>query len=815
MRLSLNWINDYVKIPEDLDLTKLEYDITMSTVEVEGVQRLAQQFENIRVGLINEILPHPNAENLKICKTDIGHNDVKEIVCGGINVKVGMKVAVACPGAMVRWHGEGELVEIKKTKVRGVESFGMICASSEIGIFDLFPFTKDATILDLSEFDAQAGINLAQALGMDDVILEIDNKSLTNRPDLWGHYGIAREISALYNLPLKEFTSFLSPNVQNLKINIEDKESCARYIGAKIENIEVKTSPFDVRRRIWSVGMRPINTIVDITNYVMLATGQPLHAFDSDKINGMISVRRAKNSEKIVLLDGKELSLSVEDLVIADESEAIALAGLMGGKKDSVLPETKKIILEIANFESNRIRRSTLHHEVRTESSVRNEKGVDPERCDSALSLAMEMLGEFFPNMLITSFSDNYPKHLNKNEIDVSLNWLEKCLGKLISKEEIQTKLEKLGFEITFSGDTMHVVVPTWRSMGDVSEPHDIMEEVARMHGFDNFEPMPIKASFEGAINQLKVDMDRRMREYLAFRCGMNEIFTYPWVNDEYLNALSFNTQDMISLAAPPSSSERFIRTSLLPNICKAVSGNLRFFDKFGVFETAKVFYNKFNQNPHDSREILPLERKSVAGAYVDNPKSINELFRKVKGILQAIPRFIHIEPMTFERIQKPNWADNVMWLNITHDGEKVGSLGLLSKKASLDCGIKNSVVMLFELDLDSLKPLASRTNKFIHLPEYPTTDYDVSMLFDSSVKWEQILEVITCKNECNTEDLLQDISFVDEYKGQQVPDGKKSVTIRLKIGSLKKTLKSNEIEDCANKIIKRLEKDLDAELRA
>ncbi|MGE5474184.1 MAG: phenylalanine--tRNA ligase subunit beta [Ignavibacteriales bacterium] len=814
MKLSLNWIKDYVKIPESLDIAKLEYDLTMSTVEVEGVTRLAQKFENIIIGIIKEILPHPNADKLKICKTDIGQSDIKEIVCGGTNVKVGMKVAVACPGAMVRWHGKGELAEIKQTKVRDAESFGMICASSEIGLFDLFPFAEEGTILDLSQFDAQAGTNLAEALGLDDIILEIDNKSLTNRPDLWGHYGIAREISALYNLPFKEFVPFSPPTVQNLIINLEDEVCCPRYIGVKIENVSVKLSPFEVQSRIWRVGMRPINAIVDITNYVMLSTGQPLHAFDSDKINGNITVRRAENLEKMLLLDGKELSFSAEDLVIADENESIALAGIMGGKKDSVLPETNKIILEIANFEPIGIRRSTMRHEVRTESSTRNEKGIDPERCDIALSLAMEMFKKIFPSMLVTSFSDNYPKRLKKSEINVSLDWLEKCLGKRIRNEDIEKKLKKLGIEVTFNGDIMHVVVPTWRSTGDISEPHDIMEEVARTHGFDNFEPMPIITSFEGAINQPKVDIDRRIREYLAFRCGMNEVFTYPWVSDEYLNALSLNTDEMISLSAPPSSSERYIRSSLLPNICKSVSENLRFFDKFGIFESAKVFFNKDFKALNDSREFLPLERKNVAGAYVDNPKNINVLFRKIKGVVQALPRYIHTEPIIFERVEKPSWADNVIWLNITHNGEKVGNLGLLSKKASLDCGIKNSAVMLFELDIDLLKPYASRTNKFTRIPEYPMTGYDVSMLFNSAVKWEQIFETVICKSEYDSENLLQDVFFVDEYKGQQVPEGKKSVTFRLIIGSLKKTLTSNEIESCANTIIRRLEKTLDAELR-
>ena len=345
MKLSLDWINDYVTIPKDLELSRIIYDLTMSTVEVEGVTELARNFDNMVVGVIKEILPHPNADKLKICMTDVGGGEIRKIVCGGINMSEGMKVAVARPGAMVRWHGEGDPVKIGNAKVRGEESFGMICASSEIGLFDLFPYTEEATITDLSEFDAAAGVGLAEALGIGDVILEIDNKSLTNRPDLWGHYGIAREISALFGLPLKGFEPFIAPLGSELEITLADTSRCLRYIGAKIVGLSIKPSPFKIQSRIWRVGMRPHNAIIDITNYVMLATGQPLHAFDSDRVKGHITVRRAYDSENFVLLNGRELSLCGEDLVIADDVEAIGLAGVMGGEKDSVLPDTSNVIL--------------------------------------------------------------------------------------------------------------------------------------------------------------------------------------------------------------------------------------------------------------------------------------------------------------------------------------------------------------------------------------------------------------------------------------------------------------------------------------
>ncbi|GHU09460.1 phenylalanine--tRNA ligase beta subunit [Spirochaetia bacterium] len=815
MKLSLNWIKDYVAIPADMDLLRLAYDLTMSTVEVEAVTYLAKEFENIVVGVIKEVSSHPNADKLLICKTDGGNGDIYDVVCGGSNLRPGMKVALAKPGAMVRWHGEGSLVEIKNSKVRGVQSSGMICASSEIGLFDLFPFIEESTVLDLSEFDAPSGTPLAKALGLDDVILEIDNKSMTNRPDLWGHYGIAREISALYSLPLAEFVPYAPPSTPGFEIAVEDSSRCPRYIGIRLEGLSVKKAPFEMQSRIWRVGMRPINALVDITNYVMLATGQPTHAFDSDNIKGHITVRRAQESEKLLLLNDKELTLSADDLVIADAVDAVGLAGVMGGAKDSVLPTTEKVILEIANFDALGIRRTAARYETRTEAAARYEKAIDPERCDQALALAMRLFAELFPDINVSGFYDSYPVKLKRSEIDVSLDWLEKRLGKRIPNGEIADKLGRLGFITVFDGNggNMHITAPTWRSTGDVSIKADIMEEVARMYGFENFESAPITTLFEGSINQVEIDLERKIKEYLAFGCGMREIFTYPWMNDEYVNALFPDTGGMLFLATPPSPTERCLRSSLLPNLCKAVSDNLRYINEFAIFEAAQTLVDRDYTTPYDPRESLPLQRKNIAGALAGNPANVNSLFRQAKGIIEALPRYVHIEPLSFEKSEKPSWADNVVWLNITLGAERLGNLALLSKKAAIDCGIKNASVMLFELDIDSLKPYPSRTNVFTHLPYYPMTDYDISLLFDSSVKWEDILKVISEKK--GSDELLQSVSFVDEYTGKQVPDGKKSVTIRLVIGSFQKTLTANEIENSANAVIKRLSKTFEAELRS
>ena len=814
MRVSYDWLKTMIDIPEDPKTLSDEYIRTGT--EVEAIDTVGESFDHVVTAKVLTKTPHPDSDHMYVCSVDVGDKNLDadgnpaplQIVCGAQNFEAGDHIVTAMIGAVL----PGD-IKIKKSKLRGVESYGMICGAVEIGLADLFPTKEEAHILDLSDFDAPAGTPLADALDLNDIILEIDNKSMTNRPDLWGHYGIAREIAALYDLPMKEFPHF-DRNVENTSgfhVTVEDSERCPRYLSAQIEGLYVKPSPYQMQSRIWKVGMRPINALVDVTNYVMLATGQPTHAFDSDHIAGHVIVRRAGEGEKLLLLNGKELALSSDDLVIADDAGVVGLAGVMGGAKDSILPETSKVILEVANFDAKGIRRTALRYDNRTEASARYEKAIDPERCDQAFDLSMQLFRELYPEMQVTGLVDQYPQHLKQAEIDVALSWLERRLGKRLPPEEIKHKMELLGYTITFSGDNMHVVVPTWRSTGDVSIQADIMEEVARMYGYENFEAEPITTSFDGAINQLDKDLERHIKEYLAIRCGMQEVFNYPWMDEQFVNAVLQSTDGILYLSTPPSPAEKYIRSSLLPNLCKDVVKNERYYSEFAIFETAQVFRDENYTSPYDEREKLPSQRKNVAGAFASAGKDVTALFRKAKGVIEMMPRYTHMEGFTFRQTEKPVWADNVVWLNIYLGEEKVGDLALLAKKVSMACGIRNLNVMLFEIDQDSLKPFKSRTNTFTHMPEYPMTDYDISMLLDGEVQWKDVAQTIGgVKSE-----LLHGAAFVDEYRGKQVPDGKKSMTVRLTIGAKDKTLTSTEIEEAASNVLKKLVKRFGAELRS
>lgn len=800
MKLSFNWIKKYVDLPKDLTMEKLSYDLTMCTVEVEGAESLAEKFSGLVVGRILTVEPHPNADKLRICTVDVGDMAPSTIVCGGVNLAPNQLTVVAVPGSMVRWHGEGEPVEIKPAKLRGVMSYGMICASGEIGLSELFPTTQTAEIMDISEFDVKPGTPVAEAFGLDDIILEIDNKSMTNRPDLWGHYGMARELAAIYGCKLKPIEPVPLPkDASGLEVVIEAPDRCTRYAGVVIKNIRNIESPFELKSLLWRVGSRPINLPVDITNFVMFATGEPTHAFDLKHVGKAIHARCAKPGEKLELLDGTMLDLTPADLVIANETKPMALAGIMGGKLDSILPDTTDLVLEAANFEALGIRRTSQRFDVRTEGSTRWEKGVDPQRVDDTVSMAVRMFQDMFPECQIAGYIDVYPRPLANAVVKVSLDWLRRRLGKALSAEEVAATLGLLGFKLSAAGDELTVEAPSWRSTGDISLPDDILEEIARLMGYENFDFVPPTVVLDKPINQRQNDMERAIREYLAFRCNMQEVFTYPWIEDQYIEAAGADTKDMLVLSTPPAPDQSRLRSTLVPGLLKTIFTNLRYFEEFRVFELTQVFFDRNYHSINNTPEKLPEMARHLGCAFVGD--DARKLFREAKGVLEYMHRIVQMEPLSFEQVTKPAWAEDKLWINVTREGHVIGDLGLLAPKAAKDAGIKRSLAVIFELDVEKLAPLASRQNSFAHLPEFPLVDFDLSVVFDENVTWEEIYAV------ASKVELVREVRFIDEYRGKQIGDGKKSITFRTWIGSDEGTLTSDKIEAITAQMTKKLSK--------
>ncbi len=805
MRVSLNLIRKYVDLPKDLTDEQIAYDMTLRTVEVDEVENVGSKFHDIVVGKILEIKEHPNADKLRICMVDVGETEPLQIVCGGSNLYVGEKVVVSKIGAEVVWHGQGEPVKISKTKMRGELSYGMICASSEVYLSDFFPTENESEIVDLKDFDCKPGDSVADLFGMNDTVLVIDNKSLSNRPDLWGHYGIARELSAIYNVPLKNLPKYeLDKNLPKYNVEIQDTTKCNRYVAIEIDGLDLRKSPMWMQSLLSKVGQRPINAIVDITNYVMMAVGQPLHAFDKTHVSGeKIIVRNAKENEELLLLDNNSIKLTSDDLVICDESDAMGLAGIRGGKKDSILPDTKGVLLEVANFSADTIRQTEKRFAEKTDAGIRYEKGLDTQKVEDGVNLALTLIKEIFPDSKVVKYADVYPNETKKNEIKVSEKFLDTRLGKKIPQEKIEQILTSLGYKISLENGVYNVIVPTWRSTGDVTIKDDVMGDIARILSFDSFEPNPITISFEHSVIQNDVLLERRIKEYLAFRCGFYEIFTYPWVDEKYIDISGVDKDKSLKLEMPPAPNLAYLRSSLIPAMIEAVSKNLRYYDEFRLFDLEEV-YEKGDYRPSSEDEILPIQNNYLAGSIVG--KDAKEIFYEAKGVIENMARYCQMEEIKLEKIEKPDWADINAYLNITKDGEIIGSLGLLSLKAMTEAKIKRTNVAMFEVNVDKFVPFASRTNEYERLPELPLVEKDLSVIVDKEITWAQIEESIKSK--------AKEIEFVDEYEGNQIPDGKKSITLKVKILNEGTTMTSEQINERINSILKTLNKKCGAKLR-
>lgn len=806
MKVSLNWVKKYVDLPENITTKQMATDLTLRTVEVEGYENTEDKFHDIIVGKILEVNEHPNADKLRVCKVDIGEGEPKQIVCGGSNLYPNEMVVVCKPGAEVYWHGESELMKIKDSKVRGVDSYGMICGAEEVYLENIFPAKEEDEIVDLAGIDCYPGQSITEIIDMKDVVLEIDNKSLTNRPDLWGHYGIARELSAIYDVDLKPIEKIkIDSKLPKYDVVIEDTTKCQRYVAVEIDNVYEKRSPLWMQSAIIKGGMRPINAIVDITNYVMMAVGQPLHAFDKTHVDGnKIIVRNAREGEELLLLDNNTIELTTDDLVISDSKDAMALAGIRGGKKDSILPETTGVVLEVANFTAKTIRKTGKRFDEKTDASIRYEKNIDTQRVEEGLNLALALFKEIFPESKIVAFNDVYPVETKNEKINVSEEFLDTRLGKKIDRETITRVLTRLGYGVNYKNGIYTVVVPTYRSTGDVSLKDDVMGDIARLLSFESFEAQPLTISFDHAVLQNKVLLETRIKEYLSNRCGFYEIFTYPWINEKYINAASINKEDSIKLATPPSPEEAYLRSSLVPGMLEAISKNLRYFDSFKMFEMAQVFIKgEYHESSED--ETLPIHKKLLTGSIVgSNPK---EIFYELKGVIEKISRYTHMKELTFTtECEKPSWADINAYLAIKLDNDIVGYMGLLSVKTMNDAKIKRTNVAIFELDSDMFIPLESRTNKFKHIPVLPSVEKDLSLIVDENITWAEMTKYIRSK--------ASDIKFIEEYRGNQIPDGKKSIMLRVTFDSGDTTLTSEEINTKLDAIIRTLNKMCGAVLR-
>ncbi|MFW0837898.1 MAG: phenylalanine--tRNA ligase subunit beta [Candidatus Komeilibacteria bacterium] len=805
MKISLNWLKEHVNISEQISPQALGDRLTMSTVEVEEVISAGEQYNKMVIGQVKEIVPHPDADRLQVCQVDIGQSERVSIVCGGTNLTAQMYTVVALPGARVRWHGEGEPVELAATKIRGVSSHGMICAASEIGLEHRWPQENERIIIDLGEGDWRVGQPLAEALAMDEFIYDIDNKSITHRPDLWGHYGMAREVAAITGSKLKTLSldDIKNGSGSKLRVAVEDEQLCLRYQALVIDNIEIKPSPQWLQDRLAAVGVRAINNIVDITNYVLFDLGQPLHAFDAQKISGdQIVVRRARAKEEIITLDGEKRSLRTEDLVIADADKPIAIAGVMGGINSEIDDKTSSIVIESANFQSTSVRRTALAHGLRTEASARFEKSLDPQQTDMALRLVIQLIRQCCPEAkIISKVIDINNVKSQPTIIKTSVEWLNSRIGINLSYKKIKEILTALGFAVQAKKNDLQITVPSWRATKDISIPEDIVEEVARIYGYDQIPDTLPAVKLSGVDQDSSSRLKRQLKSIMAQEFGSHEVYNYSWQAKSYLELLGLSAKNCISLRNYLTPEQQYLRPTLLTNLLKNLHDNLRWYDSIDIFEVGRVYRPVVGTWNADSKnhQALP-EQPEMLGWLAYNTDG-KDLFYNYKGKLEYLGRRLHLDwkliPTKDYNFLRPGAA-----LAIQVADQVIGYFGLLADSVRQDLSL-SSVAIVVELDFTAMVKYSKRKATYQSLPKYPVVIKDWSVVMQPTVSWQQIYDAILATNP-----LVREVQVFDRYFDEK--SGQYSVAFHVTLYDDTQTMNSESI----NKIMLAIDRQLEQKLK-
>lgn len=771
MKFSYQWLSELVPgLAEDpADLQRL---ITMKTAECEGIEPVGAHFAQVVAARVLKVEPLPKGKNSSVT-LDVGGREVS-VVCGAQNVRPGLLAPWVPPGTSL----EGK--EIRRIVIDGVESEGMLASAAELGI------NRDHSgLLELANVEPGQHLDgLAP-----DWIIEIDNKSLTHRPDLWGHYGMAREVAAITRRSLHDpvRTSLLPHGLPPLTIDIANHTLCSRYSALLFEAVEVKPSPMWLQARLEHVGLNSINNIVDVTNYILAELPQPMHAFDADKLAGdVIFVRNARAGEKLAALNGETYTLSPADLVIADASGVIALAGVIGGAASAISQTTTRVVLESANFQASSVRVTSSRHKLRTDASVRFEKSLDPENTIRGLARAIELFQVVCPGIHTAGgIADNRaPLHRIK-PIALPMNFVVSKLGKDISERQVSEILHALGFEpLETSPGILTVTVPTWRATKDISLKDDLVEEVGRMVGYDNIAPraplLPAEVPPPNPVRQFL----REIRTKLADQ-GFTEVYNYSFVNETDIQRFDLEIDDHIAVRNPIASELTHLRRSLLPGIFKNIAGNVRNFQQFRIFEIgAEIHANSAN--------ALPDEINHAAAALYHVHGDEQDFF-ELKRVLDCLFPGARLVPTEAFPYEHPARVARVEWR-----GSWIGRIFELHPSL-LECEGIEGRAMLFDVDLDVARALAaSRPTTYVAIRKYPTSGFDLSIVVPLRTPVVDVHDRLVSLAGPN----LVMIEFVRQYVGPQLPPGQKSVTYHLDVGAVDHTMSNDEVTEIRNRII-------------
>mgnify|MGYP005797731657 CR=1 FL=1 len=782
MNLSMRWLSDFV----DIDAKPHDFceAITLSGSKVEGYTVEGSEISNVIVGKILSIEKHPDADKLVVCQVDVGSGEPIQIVTGATNLTVGDVVPVAMDNSTLPGGKK-----IRKGKLRGVVSNGMLCSLGELGLtVHDFPNAIEDGIMVIDE-DVKLGQDIREALGLNDTCVEFEITS--NRPDCFSIIGLAREAAATYNLPLKLHTPVVKGTDGDvndlLQVEVKNPELCMRYIARMVKNVKIEPSPRWMRERLRACGVRPINNIVDITNYVMLEYGQPMHAFDYKYVNGhKITVRTAKNEEKITTLDDVERNLDESMLVIADEKGPVAVAGVMGGEFSSIMDDTDTIVFESACFNGPSVRLTSKKLGLRTESSGRYEKGLDPNNTKPAVDRACELIEMLGAGEVIGGYVDVDNSDKAQRRIKLDVDWTNRFLGIDIPREQMVDYLERVG--CVMEGDD--IIVPSFRP--DLEHKADISEEIARFYGYDKIPVTAIRGTAQGHLTEQQ-KFERTVSNTLLSQ-GLYEIMTYSFISPKYYDKIRLPEDSplrkCVTIQNPLGEDTSVMRTTTLPSMLEILAKNYNNRNESAaLFELSPEYIPTENPLPDENVQVT----LGMYGQQYD--------FYSLKGVVEALLDVLGIADYDVSAISDNPTFHPGRCACISKDGRGIGTIGEIHPLVLQNYGI-NTKVYAAKLDASALFDLRCVSKEYKPLPKYPATARDIAVLCDDA------LPVLDMKKAIQKAagPILERVSLFDVYKGQQVPDGKKSVAWSLSFRAPDRTLTDEETDGAMKKVLKALD---------
>lgn len=803
MFVSYKWLEDYVDL-QGIDPAVLAEKITRAGIEVEGIEYKGEGVKGVVIGHVLEREQHPNADKLNKCLVDIGAEEPVQIICGAPNVDKGQKVAVATVGAVLPGN-----FKIKKAKLRGEASHGMICSLQELGIESKLVAKEYAEGIFVFPNDAETGADAMAALQLDDAILEL---GLTpNRADAMNMLGVAYEVAAILGtevkLPETSYEKAAEKAADAVSVKIEDTQANPHYAAKIIKNVKIGPSPLWMQTKLMNAGIRPHNNVVDITNFVLLEYGQPLHAFDYDRFGSKeVVVRKAAENETIVTLDEQERKLSSSHLVITNGKKAQAVAGVMGGAESEVREDTTAILLEAAYFDGQTVRKASRDLGLRSEASARYEKGIDPARVLLAAERACSLIQAYAGGEVFSGTVEENHLEIEANNIHVSVDKVNAVLGMTITQEEIISIYKRLGFAVGEAKDVLVVTVPSRR--GDIKIEEDLIEEAARLYGYDNIpSTLPETAGTTGGLTPYQAKR-RKVRRFLE-GAGLSQATTYSLTNDKKAAAFAIEKSFNTMLALPMSEERSILRHSLVPNLLEAVSYNLaRQTDSVALYETGSVFLTK-------EENTKPVEKERVAGAvtglwrknlWQGEKKPVD--FFVVKGIVEGLLHQLNVsDRIEFVQSERKNMHPG-RTANILLNGSLAGFIGQVHPAMEKELDIKETYV--FELDLHALLTEETEPVVYTAIPKYPSVTRDIALVADKTVTSGQLEAVIKEAGGA----LLKEVTVFDVYEGEHMEEGKKSVAFSLQYVNPEQTLTEEEVTKVHENVLKALEETYQAVLR-